>query len=75
MSDLEKLIELMKSFGCTEISNDRYPSCLDLREYFIDSIVDECTQVTIGTGKGYSGFYGIFTFDKEGKAETYGIWK
>jgi hypothetical protein len=74
MSDLERFIEVLKIFNCVETKGDKHPSELGRNEYYIDN-AEDCIQIHLGTGKGYSGFFGIFTFDRKGKAETFGLFE
>ena len=69
MNDFQKFIELLKSFGCTDDF-----STPGTNKYEINHNKDYIC-VTLFEGRGYSGFHGTFTFDKQGKAMSYGLWE
>jgi hypothetical protein len=69
MNDLDKFIEVLKTFGCTDDF-----STPGTNKYEIKHNKDNIC-VTLFEGIGYSGFHGVFTFDNNGNAEVYGLWE
>ena len=77
MSDLDKLKDLLKSFGVEFTVN---PRNLLLDYYKTDTDIQDAVIITVeqedcnGIG-GYDGFYTNFEFDKDGKFISMGAWE
>lgn len=78
MTDKEKLIDLLKSFGINEEAPVDNPYDQNSNVFvIIESLLmpNIRTHVQLQNGIGYYGFYVNFTFDSDGKFIIYGVWE
>lgn len=67
MTDKEKMIELCKKLGLSEVNQE-----IDLgrQQYFVSE-----QKVLLGSGGGYSGFIAEFTFNQDGSIYSHSVWE